>query len=222
MHVVIAGGHGKIALLLTPMLVARGDHVRSLVRRPEHCDELRELGAEPVLCDLEALEPGQIASLVGTGDALVFAAGAGPGSGAARKLTLDRDGAAKTIEACRANGIERYLMISSMGAGDPPDGDDVFSVYLRAKAAADAALVASGLAYTIVRPGMLTDDAATGRVRLGLSVPRGEIAREDVASVLMGCLDEPRTARLTFEAVGGEEPIARAIQALVADSAVDS
>jgi nucleoside-diphosphate-sugar epimerase len=132
MLVVIAGGHGKIALALTRMLVARGDEVRSLVRREEHLDELRELGAEPVLCDLEALESEQVAARVGTGDAFVFAAGAGPGSGAQRKLTMDRDGAVKTTEACRANGIDRYLIVSSTGAGNPPDGDDVFSVYLRA------------------------------------------------------------------------------------------
>jgi uncharacterized protein YbjT (DUF2867 family) len=214
MRVAIAGGHGAIALHLTRMLVARGDAVRSLVRRKEHCDELRALGAEPVLCDLEALDADEVAARVGSADALVFAAGAGPGSGAARKATMDRDGAVKTIEACRANAIGRYAMISAMGAADPPDGDDVFSVYLRAKASADAAVVASGLAYAIVRPGRLTDEPGTGRVRAGARVPRGEIPREDVAAVLVACLGDPRATGLTFELVSGDDPIPAAIATL--------
>jgi uncharacterized protein YbjT (DUF2867 family) len=218
MLVVIAGGHGKIAIAMTRMLVARGDRVRSLVRREEHLAELRELGAEPVLCDLEALETEQVAELVGPGDAFVFAAGAGPGSGAQRKLTMDRDGAVKTTGACRANGIGRYLIVSSTGAGNPPEGDDVFSVYLRAKAAADAAVVASGLSYTIVRPGPLTDAPGTGHVAAGVSVPRGDIPRDDVAATLVACLDEPGTSGLTFELMGGDEPIAEAIRALAARS----
>jgi uncharacterized protein YbjT (DUF2867 family) len=217
MDVVIAGGHGKIALRLERLLVQRGDTARGLIRKPEHEPDLREIGAEPVLCDLEALDADEIAQRIGQADAFVFAAGAGPGSGAQRKLTVDRDGAVKTIEACRKNGIDRYLIVSSMGAGDPPEGDDVFSVYLRAKAQADAALVASGLDYTIVRPGSLTDDPGTGRVHAGTSVPRGDIPRDDVAAVLLACLDEARTARLTFEVVGGDDPIADAIAQLVAD-----
>lgn len=149
MRVVIAGGHGKIALLLHPLLVARGDEVRALIRNPDHAEDVRRAGAEPVLCDLEAEE--DIAAAVGTAAAVVFAAGAGPGSGAERKRTMDLGGALKLIDAARTNGSPRYAMISAMGAASPPPPGEggVFGEYLRAKAAADAALAASGLEYTI-------------------------------------------------------------------------
>jgi len=219
MRVVIAGGHGKIALALTRLLAGRGDEVRGLIRNAGHEADLRAAGAEPVLCDLEALDEAEVAERVGAADALVFAAGAGPGSGGERKLTMDRDGALRTIAACRANGIDRYIMVSAMGAASAPGGDDVFSVYLRAKAEADGALPGSGLSYTIVRPGLLTDDPATGRVRAAPSVPRGEVPREDVAAVIAACLDEPGTAGVTFEVVGGDEPVAAAVAALAQPSA---
>ena len=152
MEVAIAGAHGKVARRLTSRLVARGDRVRGLIRNPDHSDDARADGAGPVVCDLEA---ATVAEAIAGADAVVFAAGAGPGSGAERKLTLDRDGAIKLMEAARAAQVDRYVMISSVGAESPPDGDDVFSVYLRAKAQADLALEASRLAWTIVRPGRL-------------------------------------------------------------------
>lgn len=219
MRVVIAGGHGQIALALTRLLAGRGDEVRGLIRNPDHEADLRAAGAEPVLCDLEALDEDEVAKLVGAADALVFAAGAGPGSGGPRKLTMDRDGALKTIAACAANGIDRYIMVSAMGAASPPAGDDVFLLYLRAKAEADVALARSGLAFTIVRPGRLTGDPASGRVRAAESVPRGDVAREDVAAVIAACLDEPGTAGVTFELVGGDEPVPAAVAALAQRSA---
>jgi uncharacterized protein YbjT (DUF2867 family) len=155
-------------------------------------------------------------AITGAG-AIVFAAGAGPGSGAERKHTMDHGGATKTIAAARHAGVDRYVIISSMGAGSPPPpGEgDVFGEYLRAKAAADADLAASGLRYTIVRPGGLTNDPGTGRVNAAASVPRGQIPRDDVAAVVVAVLDEPRTSGLTFELVGGETAIADAIAALV-------
>jgi len=212
-NVVVAGGHGKIAMLLHPMLVERGDSVRALIRNPEHSDDVRAAGAEPVYCDLEA--ESDVASAVGAADAVVFAAGAGPGSGAERKRTMDRDGAVKLIAAAEANDVPRYLIISSMGAGSPPaEAGDVFGEYLRAKAEADRAVAASGLDFTIVRPGGLTDDPPNGSVALGDSVERGQIPRADVAAVLVACLASDNSIGKTFEVVSGDTPVGDAVASL--------
>jgi uncharacterized protein YbjT (DUF2867 family) len=212
--VAIAGGHGKIALLLGQLLTERGDTARGLIRNPDHESDLRAVGIEPVLCDLEG--DGDVAAAVRGADAVVFAAGAGPGSGAARKTTMDLDGAVKLIEAAKAERVSRYLMVSAMGAADPPaadgdGGDEVFAVYLRAKAGADEALRASGLDYTIVRPGGLTDDPGTGLVSVAERLPRGQIPRADVAAVFLACLDSPATIGRSFDLVSGDTPIADAL-----------
>jgi nucleoside-diphosphate-sugar epimerase len=214
MLVAIAGGHGKVALRLTRLLHERGDEVRSLIRKPEETDDVRAAGGNPVVCDLEHAGDEEVAAAVGSADAVVFAAGAGPGSGAERKLTVDYGGAVKLIAAAKATGIRRYLMISSMGANPDAEGDDVFAVYLRAKGMADAELLAAGLDHTIVRPGGLTDDPGTGRVRVGAHVDRGKIPRDDVAAVLAGSLHEPATIGRTFEVVSGDTPIEEALAAL--------
>jgi uncharacterized protein YbjT (DUF2867 family) len=208
--VAIAGGHGKIAMLLGRVLAERGDAVRGLIRNPDQEGDLRAAGIEPVVCDLEG--EGDVAAAVRGADAVVFAAGAGPGSGEARKSTMDLGGAVKLIDAAKAEGISRYLMVSSMGAADPPaEGGDVFGAYLRAKAAADDALRASGLDYTIVRPGSLTDDPGTGLVRIAARLDRGRIPREDVARVLAACLDMPGTIGRSFDLLAGETPIVDAL-----------
>jgi uncharacterized protein YbjT (DUF2867 family) len=211
--VAIAGGHGKIALLLGQMLAKRGDTVRGLIRKPDQEGDLRAVGIEPVLCDLEG--DGDVAAAVRGADAVVFAAGAGPGSGEARKRTMDLEGAVRLIDAAKAEGVSRYLMVSAMGAADPPaTGGDVFGAYLRAKAGADEALRASGLDYTIVRPGGLTDDPGTGLVSIAERLDRGQIPRADVAAVFVACLDEPRTIGKSFDLIGGKTPIAEALAAL--------
>jgi len=217
MDVAIAGAHGQIARRLTRLLAARGDRVRGLIRNPAHADDVRADGAEPVPLDLEAAGPDEVAAAIDGADAVVFAAGAGPGSGAARKMTVDRDGAVALVRAADAAGVGRYVIVSSVGAEAPPDGDDVFSVYLRAKAQADAALSASDRAWTIVRPGSLTDEPATGRVRLTTQAVRGDVSRDDVAATLAEVLHEPRSAGLTFYVIGGDEPIARGLAALLDD-----
>jgi uncharacterized protein YbjT (DUF2867 family) len=217
MDIVIAGGHGKVARRLTPLLVARGDHVRGLIRNPDHAADLRDDGSEPVVLDLEQASVEDVAAAIAGADAVVFAAGAGAGSGAQRKLTLDRDGAVKLLAAAESAGVERYVMVSSIGAEAPPDGDDVFSVYLRAKAEADAALTASDRAWTIVRPGPLNDEPASGRARLTTEAVRGEVSRDDVATTLAAVLHEPRSVRLTFYVIGGNEPIAQALAAVLGD-----
>jgi uncharacterized protein YbjT (DUF2867 family) len=215
MDVVIAGGHGQIGRRLARLLAARGDRVRGLIRNPDHADDVRADGAEPVVCDLEQAGVDAVAEAIAGADAVVFAAGAGPGSGAARKLTMDRDGAIKLLDAARAAGVGRYVMVSSVGAESPPDDNDVFSIYLRAKAEADAALMASDLAWTIVRPGRLTNDPGTGAVSMQREPFRGEIPRDDVAAVLAAVLAEPRAAGATLYVNSGDDPIDAALAAVL-------
>jgi uncharacterized protein YbjT (DUF2867 family) len=209
MLVAIAGGHGQIALRLTRLLSERGDDVRSLIRNPDHADDVRDAGGDPVVCDLEEADDALVANAVSGADAVVFAAGAGPGSGSQRKGTMDLGGAVKLIAAANASGIRRYVMVSSINADPNHPGDDTFSVYLRAKGEADAELAASGLDYTIVRPGPLTNDPGTGRV--ALDAGRGDVTRDDVAAVLAAVIHEPATVGRTFDLSGGDTPIDEAL-----------
>jgi uncharacterized protein YbjT (DUF2867 family) len=210
--IVIAGGHGKIALRLARLLSARGDTVRSLIRNPGHAAGVHATGAEPFVADMEELE--SLAEFVEGADGVVFAAGAGPGSGPERKRTVDLGAAVKLLDAAQATGARRYLMVSSIGAGDPSSASGSMRPYIEAKAEADAALSASDLDWTIVRPGMLTDDDGTGLVWVGEEERRAPVTRDDVAAVLAGCLDEPRTVRRTFVLLQGETPIAEALASL--------
>lgn len=214
MVVAIAGGGGKIGRQLSALLAERGDTARPLVRRAEQADELRTERVEPVLCDLERATDDELAAAVGEADAVVFTAGAGPGSGPERKETVDYAAAVKLIDAAKANGIARYVMVSAMSADPDAPGDDTFSVYLRAKGRADADLAAAGLDHTIVRPGLLTDDPATGRIAAAPSVPRAQIPRADVAATLRAVLHQPTTIGLTFELVSGDTPIDEAVARL--------
>jgi uncharacterized protein YbjT (DUF2867 family) len=207
MNVVIAGGHGKIALRLARLLHERGDHVRSLIRNPAHAGDIEAAGGEPVVCDLEHADAGEVARAIADADVVVFAAGAGAGSGPERKWTVDYGAAVKLIAAAQANGIDRYIMVSSRGADPDAPGDDTFAVYLRAKGKADAELRASGLAYTIVRPGGLTDDPGTGLVTVAEHVEGGRVSRDDVAAVLDVAVHDPALAGVTFEVFEGDTPI---------------
>jgi uncharacterized protein YbjT (DUF2867 family) len=214
MRVAIAGGHGQIALRLSRLLSERGDQVVALIRNPQHAEDVGRAGAEPSVVDLEHADPAEVAEAIAGADAVVFAAGAGPGSGSARKETMDYGGAVKLVAAAERAGVRRYLIVSSMGADPDAPGDDTFGVYLRAKGRADDAVRASGLDATVVRPGGLTNDPGTGRVRLGEQLPRGQVARDDVAAVLVAVLDAPATIGRTFDLIGGDTPIDQAVAAL--------
>lgn len=212
---VIAGGHGKIALILERLLSARGDVPVGLIRNASHSADLESVGAQAVVLDLESSTVGQVAEALRGADAVVFAAGAGPGSGVARKQTVDRDAAILLADAAEAAGVPRYVMVSAISADDRSldDGyDEVFLAYIRAKSEADANVRArSALQTTIVRPGLLTDEPGTGRVQLAESTGRGKITRADVAAVLLAVLDSPATAGRTFEVIGGPTPIDAAL-----------
>ena len=215
-HVVVAGGHGQIALLLYPELLARGHTAAGLIRNPDHAADLQVALATPVVCDMEAEDV--LTDYLDNADAVVFAAGAGPGSGDERKQTVDLGAALKLMRACEDAGVRRYLMISAMGAADPASGSEPMLPYLKAKAGADQALRESGLDYTIVRPGKLTGDAPTGRVQIAERLDYGDVTRADVAAVLAACLEEPSTFGLTFDLVGGEASVDDELQRLRAST----
>jgi nucleoside-diphosphate-sugar epimerase len=212
MIVVIAGAHGNIAMRLTRLLADRGDEVIGLIRNPDHASEVSAQGATPVVCDLERATVGELAERITDADAVVFAAGAGAGSGAERKLTMDRDGAVKLLQAATEIGAPRFVIVSSVGAESPPDDDDVFSVYLRAKAAADEAVRASDRKWTIVRPGRLTDGPGNGLVRIDAASFRGQVPRDDVAAVIARLLPDPRAARRVLYVNGGDQPLEAALE----------
>jgi nucleoside-diphosphate-sugar epimerase len=220
MRIVIAGAHGQVARRLGRLLSARGDTVVGIVRNPDHEADVRADGMDPAVVDLESAPVEQVAEVLAGADAVVFAAWAGPGSGAARKDTVDRGAAVLLADAAEQAGVRRYLLVSSMGVdsvadGRRPDGiDDVFLAYLQAKRAAELDLLArAALRTTVLRPGGLTDDPGTGRVTLRRSVERGSVPRDDVAAVLVALLDVEQDG-VVAELVSGTTGIAEAVDAL--------
>lgn len=221
MRIVIAGGHGKIALQLGRLLAVRGDTAVGLIRDPAQRADLRAAGMEPAVLDLEGADADAVAKVLAGADAAVFAAGAGPNSGLDRKDTVDRAGSVLLAQACELAGVDRFLQVSSMGVesvrnAPPQPQDDVFAVYLRAKLAAEEDLRSrSSLDWVVLRPGGLTDDPGTGLVRLAPSVESGRVPRTDVAAVLLALLDTPDARGLVLELVSGDVPIADAVAAAV-------
>ena len=212
MDVVVVGGHGKVGQRLLRLLAERGDTARGVIRNPDHAADLEALGAVPVVCDIEREE---LTGAVEGADAVVFAAGAGPGSGAERKRTVDYAGAVKLIDGAKANGVSRYLIVSAIGANRPERWSDEMRPYYEAKAEADAAVERSGLDHTIVRPGFLTDDDGTGLVEIAPTLDRsGSIPRDDVALVLADALPAENTFGKSFDLLDGVTPAADAVRAL--------
>jgi uncharacterized protein YbjT (DUF2867 family) len=205
----VIGGHGKIALQLARMLSERGDEVSSVFRNPEHSDDVAGTGAKPVVADIEQLDTNALANLLAGHDAVVFSAGAGGGN-PARTYAVDRDAAIRAIDAAAQAGVRRFVMVSYFGAG--PDhgvpGDDPFFAYAQAKAAADAYLRASELDWTVLGPGRLTMEPATGRIAIGEGKA---VSRADVALVVAAALADDSTIRRTIEFNNGDVPIADAL-----------
>jgi len=217
MRVVIAGGHGKVALLLERLLAQRGDQAVGLIRNPAQVAAVQQAGAEAVVCDLEAASAGDVAVLLSGAGAVVFAAGAGAGSGAPRKDSVDRGASVLLADAAERAGVRRFVQVSSMGAGQPPrpGTDEVWAAYITAKTAAEDDLRSRDLDWTILRPGRLTDAPATGLIRLAAApVPRGPVPRADVAAVIAALLDEPGTRHQTLELIGGDTPVAAAVRGI--------
>jgi uncharacterized protein YbjT (DUF2867 family) len=212
MEILVAGGHGQIALRLLRQAAERGHRARGLIRNPDHAADLEAVGAQAVLCDLERDDPRPH---LGGAEAIVFAAGAGPGSGPERKRTVDLGAAVKLIDAAAELGVARFVIVSSMGYDDLEHADPAMRPYFEAKRDADAALRASGLDWTIVKPGRLTNEPGTGRIDAARKLGRsGEIPRDDVALTILECLQAPNTIRKEFEELTGATPVAEALGAL--------
>ena len=212
-RIVIFGGHGKVALLLAPLLSTRGDEVTAVIRNPDHADDVRAAGAEPVVFDVEQQDRAAIAALLAGHDAVVWSAGAGGGD-AARTRAVDRDAAVRSMDAAADAGVRRYVMVSYFGAS-PDHGvpaDNPFHTYAEAKAAADEHLRASGLDWTILGPSSLTLGEATGRIDVTAGESR-EVSRADVAQVIAETLREDSTVRRTIRFNAGDQPIADALRA---------
>jgi uncharacterized protein YbjT (DUF2867 family) len=212
MNVVIVGGHGKIALRLEKLLAERGDSPRGIIRSTEQASDLEAIGAEPIVLDIENVD--DIGDALAGSEAVVFAAGAGPGSGPARKRTVDYGGAAKLVEACKSQEIRRYVMVSTVGADHPESWTDETRPYFEAKAEADKLLAESGLDYTIIRPGRLTDDPGMGRVAIAEDLDRSSVTRDDVAAVIAECLTADNTIGKGFDLMNDGTPIAEAVRSL--------
>lgn len=219
MHVVIAGAHGKIGLRLAALLAGRGDTVVGVVRNPDHRADVEATGAAPAVVDLEAADADELAAHLRGADAVIFAAGAGPGSGVARKDSVDRAAAVLLADAARLAEVPRYLLVSTAGADDEPDpdADEVWAAYLRAKRAAEDAVRATDLGWTVLRPGRLTDDPGTGRVLLvppplDPATAAPGVTRDDTAAVLVALLDAPQTAGLVLELREGDTDVLEAVR----------
>lgn len=216
MKISIIGGHGQIARRLTALLHADGHEIVSVIRNPDHVDDVRAAGGAPAVVDVEHASVDELARAIAGSDAVVFAAGAGAGSGAARKETMDRDGAVLAADAAEQDGIRRFLVVSAIHADDAPTTDDeVFAAYLRAKAEADDVVRSrAALDWTIVRPGTLTNDDGTDEVEIAERLSRGSIPRDDVAALLRELLVTGAGVRRQFEVISGTTPIAEAVAAL--------
>jgi uncharacterized protein YbjT (DUF2867 family) len=212
MRVAIAGGHGQIALIIERLLSEAGHEAVGIIRNPEHAADLLVAGGMPLVLDLENTDVDTLATDLDGVDAVVFAAGGGPSSGAARKLTVDRDAAVLLADASERRGISRYVMISALATDDfEPDSEDVFQIYLKAKSEADADLRRRDLDWTVIRPGGLTNDPPTGTVQVAESTGPGTIPRADVAAVVVEALVNRRAVRQQFELISGEVPIGEAL-----------
>ena len=214
MRITIAGGHGQIAQHLERQLTAAGHEAVGVVRNPDHVADLEANGAEAVVLDLEVASVADVARALDGSHAAVFAAGGGPNSGVERKETVDKGAAVLLADAAEQAGVRRYVMVSSMGTESAdPDSDEVFQVYLRAKKAADDDLRGRDLDWTIVRPGRLTDEPASGRIQVG-TLSRGKIPRADVATVLAEALSTEGTIGATFDLLAGHQTIEAALAGL--------
>jgi nucleoside-diphosphate-sugar epimerase len=223
MKIVIAGGHGKIAIRLTRLLAQRGDTVVGIVRNPRHVDDIRKAGGDAVVLDLERATVDEVAQTLAGADAAVFSAGSGNAATAARRDKMDRAAVVLVMDAAEKAGVRRFVHVSSINVGcaDSRDIGEGYAVYLRAKRAAEQHIFdRDGLDWTILRPGVLTDDRGDGTVELttgnmvGPKAARFDrVARDDVAATLMAILDRPDTAGRIYVVLGGETPIEKALDA---------
>lgn len=210
-RIVIIGGHGKVALHLAGLLADRGDEALSVIRNPDQADDVRAVGGEPLVLDVETADGADLRDALSGADAVVWSAGAGGGS-AERTYAVDRDAAIRVMDTAAAAGVRRFVMVSWIGS-TPDHGvspDDAFFAYADAKLAADDHLRASELDWTILGPGTLTLDPPTGRIT---TAPSGsaEVGRADVAAVVAAVLVQSATIGRFIRFGAGDTFIAEAI-----------
>ncbi len=214
-RVIVFGGHGRIALLLAPLLVESGSEVTAVIRNPDHVADVEATGATALLADVEALDAASLAAITRGHDAIVWSAGAGGGD-ATRTYAVDRDAAIRTMDAAAKADVSRYIMVSWLGstADHGVSEDDSFFAYADAKWAADEYLRNTELDGTILGPGALTDSEPSGQIELDPS-GRGAVSRADVAAVIAATLGEPLTIGRTIRFGNGtsdsSEPISVAL-----------
>jgi nucleoside-diphosphate-sugar epimerase len=201
MNILIAGAHGKVGIQIVEHLVEQDHNVRAMIRDESQTQQMRERGALPYIADLER----DVEFAVEGSDAVIFAAGSGPETGEDKTWAVDRDGAVKLIEACEKNGVERFILISSVGTDEPEEGPEKLQPYLKAKSESEERLEKSRLNYTVVRPGMLNNDPESGKIiaRDNLNGKKGQISRSDVALTVAKALENNNTYHRTFEIIGG-------------------
>ena len=212
-RILLIGGHGKVALLLEPLLAAAGHHVTAVIRNRDHEAEVAATGATPLVADIETFDLDQFTNLVSGNDVVIWSAGAGGGA-PERTHAVDRDAAIRSIDAAAATGVSRYVMVSYLGAGPDHgvDPDNSFFAYAEAKAAADAHLRASALDWTILAPSALTLDEPTGAIDVDAR-ESASVSRADVAAVIAAAVEEPATIRRTIRFNAGSVPITAALHA---------
>ena len=211
MNVLVAGAHGKTGMQIVSLLLENDHHVTAMIKDASQSDSLQKLGAKPLLADLETNIDFATEGI----DAVIFAAGSGPDTGADKTIAVDQDGAIKLIDACEKNAVERFVMLSAMGVDDPENGPDALQHYLKAKKAADDRLKKSNLNYTIIRPGRLTNDDESGTIEADESLQEhGEISRADVAMTIIQALDNPNAYRKTIDIIKGDVKIPEALNNL--------
>jgi uncharacterized protein YbjT (DUF2867 family) len=215
-RIAVVGGNGQIARLLHPLLVERGHTPVALVRKESYRADLEAAGAEVRLLDIEQDDEAAFAAAFEGAHAVVFAAGGGADGNIERKRTVDLEGSLKSIAGARAAGISRFVQVSAIGVDEPLPDDTatVWKAYVEAKRDADVALRDSGLDWTIIRPGRLTDDEPTGLVELGEGVARSEVPRADVAAVLAEVVDSGAGIGAQVDLVSGDTPVADAVARL--------
>lgn len=201
MNILVAGAHGKTGLQIVEHLVEQDHNVRAMIRDESQSKQMEERGALPYIADLER----DVEFAVEGSDAVIFAAGSGPDTGEEKTWSIDRDGAIKLIDACERNGVERFVLLSSVGTDKPEEGPEKLRSYLKAKAESEERLRKSNLNFTIVRPGMLNDDPESGNIIAmeRLDGKMGQVSRSDVALTIAKSVEQPSTFHKTFEMIGG-------------------
>ncbi len=212
MKIFVAGAHGNVGQKLVKILAKKGHTVKAMIRDNAQSDEIKNLGAEPVVADLEKDKDFPLEGI----DVVYFCAGSGGKTGPDKTVAVDQKGAIKLVDSAYEHKVSKFIMVSSIGADDPNQGPEEMKTYLKAKHEADKELKFSGLAYTILRPGALTDDTGTGKIIAREKLEKeqkenGSISRDDVAQALAACLDVKHTENKVFELVNGNIPIDEAL-----------